>query len=539
MPSRQPAARARIVRNPRLVQSADNIRRAGDACSARLAHCAPLLAGFAACLLSCAVTALASADDALLLPLPLAAPSAAFVRPAPWGAGPRLLGLTAPPAPPALSARPAARFQTGQPMRSPGPGTPSGVYVDVLCDVFLPGKSLPRQWMSTSTIARLTADGYNYVYGYDPLAQSYDMLVSGYATSDGILAQETVGVAAAPIPAPITASNIRGVEFWFAVSEANLFPFERVGFTDLTDVTAPPNAMLTAPQMQALFDDARGFTGQVYYLDHVPVGAHALDLGALAVQDLAARVQTPGWFGVGMAADGWDLSGSLGELVEWRVLGGGNVSQGVHPFFRLYYNAPPDSFPLMAPSNGEQLSTSLPVLRWAAATDPNGDTPVTYTARLGSTPDLASAFERNVGSATQATVPFALIPGTYTWEVVARDPSGESRTSERWSFKLLPVVAAPPALQESSLALAASPNPFNPRTELQYALPQAGAVALWIADARGRRVASLLAQDQTAGAHRVRWDGNDAAGSACASGVYFAVLQTPSGTAHARLALVR
>ncbi|MCH7522003.1 MAG: T9SS type A sorting domain-containing protein, partial [Candidatus Marinimicrobia bacterium] len=64
---------------------------------------------------------------------------------------------------------------------------------------------------------------------------------------------------------------------------------------------------------------------------------------------------------------------------------------------------------------------------------------------------------------------------------------------------------------------AAYPNPFNPATHLNYALPTAGRVSLVIYDISGREVAHLIDEYQLAGLYKSAWN----AGS-FASGIYFA-----------------
>ncbi len=64
------------------------------------------------------------------------------------------------------------------------------------------------------------------------------------------------------------------------------------------------------------------------------------------------------------------------------------------------------------------------------------------------------------------------------------------------------------------------PNPFNPRTTISFALPQAGHANLRILDLRGRLVRTLVTEDLPAGRHARIWDGTDTSGRPVASGVY-------------------
>jgi len=64
------------------------------------------------------------------------------------------------------------------------------------------------------------------------------------------------------------------------------------------------------------------------------------------------------------------------------------------------------------------------------------------------------------------------------------------------------------------------PNPFNPSTEIKFALESAGRVDLKVFEVGGRLVKTLVAGDLSAGEHRVLWDGRDQGGRLVGSGVY-------------------
>ena len=69
------------------------------------------------------------------------------------------------------------------------------------------------------------------------------------------------------------------------------------------------------------------------------------------------------------------------------------------------------------------------------------------------------------------------------------------------------------------------PNPFNPETEIRFALPQASHVVVKICNLLGEEIRLLVDEQRDAGYHRVRWDGKDKNGNAVASGVYLYQLQ--------------
>jgi hypothetical protein len=65
------------------------------------------------------------------------------------------------------------------------------------------------------------------------------------------------------------------------------------------------------------------------------------------------------------------------------------------------------------------------------------------------------------------------------------------------------------------------PNPFNPTTQVNFALPQAGKVNLSIYNVLGQHVTNLVDGYMNAGYQTVTWDGTDYSGRSVASGVYF------------------
>ena len=66
-----------------------------------------------------------------------------------------------------------------------------------------------------------------------------------------------------------------------------------------------------------------------------------------------------------------------------------------------------------------------------------------------------------------------------------------------------------------------APNPFNPRTTVSFAMPQAAQARVQVFDLRGHLVRTLHDGRLEAGRHDVVWDGTDRAGRTVATGVYF------------------
>jgi beta-N-acetylhexosaminidase len=78
------------------------------------------------------------------------------------------------------------------------------------------------------------------------------------------------------------------------------------------------------------------------------------------------------------------------------------------------------------------------------------------------------------------------------------------------------------------------PNPFNIETILQYQVPQSGRIQLRIFDLLGRVVSVLKDEVAHQGVYTARWNA-----SSCASGVYIAVLTTPTNVVKQKLVLLK
>lgn len=85
----------------------------------------------------------------------------------------------------------------------------------------------------------------------------------------------------------------------------------------------------------------------------------------------------------------------------------------------------------------------------------------------------------------------------------------------------------------------ASPNPFNPRTTLAFAIARAGTARLEVFDVCGRRVAILAGGPVEAGRHEVVWDGRADSGREVPSGTYYARLVAMGETITRKMTLVR
>ena len=103
-----------------------------------------------------------------------------------------------------------------------------------------------------------------------------------------------------------------------------------------------------------------------------------------------------------------------------------------------------------------------------------------------------------------------------------------------------PIVTDVPAAFPSKVSVRAQPNPFNPRTVVEFSVPHDAVVSVAVFDLAGRRVKQLLPPSlHGAGIDHVIWDGTDAGGAGVASGVYVVHLEVGEEVVVQKVALVR
>ena len=84
-----------------------------------------------------------------------------------------------------------------------------------------------------------------------------------------------------------------------------------------------------------------------------------------------------------------------------------------------------------------------------------------------------------------------------------------------------------------------APNPFNPVTNINFTLPQAGNARLVIYNVTGQAVRTLVNGNLSAGVHSVSWNARDDAGRALGSGIYIYRLTSNQGVQVRRMVLTR
>ncbi len=108
-----------------------------------------------------------------------------------------------------------------------------------------------------------------------------------------------------------------------------------------------------------------------------------------------------------------------------------------------------------------------------------------------------------------------VVHSTYTY-----NPSANVVTTGCESGPSAPIRKDIFALPDRYELLQNRPNPFNPATDISFALPEGSHAAIEIFDISGRKVKVLGDRYFEAGVHTVTWDGTNGAGQRVATGVY-------------------
>jgi hypothetical protein len=83
------------------------------------------------------------------------------------------------------------------------------------------------------------------------------------------------------------------------------------------------------------------------------------------------------------------------------------------------------------------------------------------------------------------------------------------------------------------------PNPFNPSTDIQFTVPQAGQVRITVYNTLGQEVRTLFEGQADRGTRIVRWDEKDSAGRGLSSGTYLYRMVSGSFTETKKMLLLK
>ncbi len=118
---------------------------------------------------------------------------------------------------------------------------------------------------------------------------------------------------------------------------------------------------------------------------------------------------------------------------------------------------------------------------------------------------------------------------TYTLEITTGEDKWSAVAAKQINLRPVPHV----------LIKQIHPNPFNPRTTIEFSLIAPMEARLCIYDVAGRRLRVLLDETLGAGLHTQHWNGCDDSGRAMASGVYTVRLESGAAIDQRKVMLVR
>jgi hypothetical protein len=123
--------------------------------------------------------------------------------------------------------------------------------------------------------------------------------------------------------------------------------------------------------------------------------------------------------------------------------------------------------------------------------------------------------------------------GDVDWAVVALEIKPESE---------IPLTTDPSGKKTrvaSAFQLHNYPNPFNAQTNIEYLLRKPGQTRLLIYNLNGQRVRTLVEAMQSAGHHKVQWNGRDEDNREMGSGVYLMQLEAGAQRLARRIILLK
>jgi len=129
---------------------------------------------------------------------------------------------------------------------------------------------------------------------------------------------------------------------------------------------------------------------------------------------------------------------------------------------------------------------------------------------------------------------------SYTYTVTATDFGlNESVRSEPVSVNAIVAIDSQEEIPTKFALKPNYPNPFNPETTIEFALPKTSKVTLTIYNLMGQMVQELVQSEYPAGYQRVVWNGQDSRGNAVGSGVYIYTLKAGNFSQTRKMILMR
>ncbi|MDP8238836.1 MAG: T9SS type A sorting domain-containing protein [Candidatus Hatepunaea meridiana] len=186
----------------------------------------------------------------------------------------------------------------------------------------------------------------------------------------------------------------------------------------------------------------------------------------------------------------------------------------------------PIAFNLFQPSDSAEVADYPTItFSWEESVDEVEDDNVTYSLVLiwNDEEHWLNDIDRTSDAVPREAMSFDPQQSTeLTWYVFAYDSEDSVRSDQTFQLTVAPlsVRSYVDDIIPSKLTLGSiHPNPFNPCTNINFALPQLSYVRLSVMDASGRFLCVILSNQLSAGRHSVIWDANN-----LPNGIYLFVL---------------
>ncbi len=193
-------------------------------------------------------------------------------------------------------------------------------------------------------------------------------------------------------------------------------------------------------------------------------------------------------------------------------------------------NNPPSAFHLVSPADSTVFTkadfpndSSMVTFCWTSAMDTDPEDTVSYVLTILDK-DKSMLFDTTFASSDTCQ---SILPpdssGFFYWFVKAVDKAGAYSVSD--TFRIIfdfEVGIAENGQTPNKFELAQNyPNPFNPTTTISFKLPVRSDVKLYIYNALGQKIRTLVNKDMAPGSYKVVWDAKNDTGRKVASGLYF------------------
>jgi len=153
--------------------------------------------------------------------------------------------------------------------------------------------------------------------------------------------------------------------------------------------------------------------------------------------------------------------------------------------------------------------------------------------------DTAYAGANSNGPGGDETVAMPMVDPEYYCVVVYRADDSTARADFNLNFNNGLSAVGDEGMPQVTRLVGAYPNPFNPQTRIDFDLSRPDRAQVVVYDVQGRAIKHLVDESLPAGNHSAVWMGTDDSGRKVASGVYFARLESRSGSGLTKLVLVK